>query len=892
MVRARHYVVAGLSAAIVAAIAACGHSNSPSNPYVTGMQALPNIPTTKTTSSVVLPSGSTVNPTQLTVLSMVDQTVPASNGQFTLSSSDNGSQIAIVLSPRGNPMLLGWIDDNHANISASTTAEVLVYFGLAGYLIDEGANRETLIQEIPSAAGFQALVSAISAELAANPETFAVSNATVAAALTGVVGPLLAGASVSTTEPVAAPADEEKTFTRARLRALLTPQSVTVQDGTKSGLDVQPDNPFSAHVVNNTRRRTWAFVSEVSFTVDGVTHPFASDLTNFEVGPEVGLNNGFAGTISDLINYAYGNTSAAYEPVSAPDPPFTMALQTGSSATNYQVTIVGPGIGATAALTSLPLAQATQLTATATKGFLVDALLPFFVNAVMGAKSAQSPDLATTDQAFYSNLATNLTTDAANLLAASPGLNDKVLAGDQLGAISDFLTNVVNSNTYQQFVESIAAGVTVSLAAVSTPGAVAAQTQKGLLTALAKFNQALAAAGVTLQVYDTLVLVNAVLQANAVENWNLTVSPAVVTINPLTSTVYLGGSVKLTAALPGVSDLSAYSFLWTTTGLAGTLTGANASQSNVTSYCTSSPSTTYQASANPAFPSGATSLQDTVSVQVFQATGSGACTTGMLIAATTGVGSSLPATIVVDKNLVSITPENPVVAPGQVVSFTASTGFVSSDGSQPSYQWSLQGNGSISATTGATISYTAGSTGPDTLSVTATDPEGSALGKGAVTITVKPPSGLTFTASSGSACCGGIDPGTYTTTVVPTGTYGYFCANYQCGQQYGFIVSWPISEGINPTLNLALNTGATITAPATWNAWDSILDTLVPGQFLFISSSSDNQGYVTIGTLTPLPMGQQLATFTFHEGSTSSQSTRTYDGSGSFIIPAPPPATN
>jgi hypothetical protein len=88
---------------------------------------------------------------------MVDQAVPEGNGQFSLASSDNGSQIAVVLSPRGTPMLLGWLDANHANISASTTAEVLVYFGLGGYLIDAPANRETLIKAIPSATGFAAL---------------------------------------------------------------------------------------------------------------------------------------------------------------------------------------------------------------------------------------------------------------------------------------------------------------------------------------------------------------------------------------------------------------------------------------------------------------------------------------------------------------------------------------------------------------------------------------------------------------------------------------------------------------------------------------------------------------------------------------------------------------
>lgn len=884
MIRTRHFLIAGVTAVLIGAVAACGGSTSPPNPSLTGMQALPHIPTIKMTSSVVLPSGSTVSPTQLTVLSMVDQAVPAANGQFSLSSSDNGSQIAVVLSPKGNPMLLGWIDASHPNISASTTAEVLVYFGLAGYLLDAPANRQTLIQAIPSAAGFPALVSAIAAAVAANPDVFSASNARVAAALTAVVGPLLSGASA----PAVQPAAQVQALTPARLRELLTPKAVSVQGGSQSGLEVMPDNPFAAYVVNNTRRRTWAFVSSVSYTINGTTSPYAGDLTNFEVPPEVGLNNGFAGTISDLINYAYGNTTAAYAPVSAPDPPFAMTMYPAASATTYQVTIVGPGNGAAAALLSLPPNQSKQLAATAIKGYLVDAFLPFLVNAVAGINSAQSPNLTGSSKEFYSNLATNLGTDVVNLLSSSPSLYDKIIAGDQIGALNDFLNSAFTSNTYQQILEAYVIALPQTLAAAGSTGVVT-QSTKGLMTALSSFNRILAAAGVGLQVFDSVVFENSIINANAVENWTLTVEPSPVTINPLTSTVNAAGSVTLTATLPGVTDLSPYSFLWNTTGLAGTLTGQNASQTGVTSYCTSSASTTYQANANPAFPNGANSLTDTVSVKVFQATGANACATQYEIGTTTGTGSSLPATIVVNKYTLNVSPENPVLAPGQTIAFTAQAGFLSTDGSQPSFQWSLQGNGSISATTGSTINYTAGASGPDTLSVTATDPQGNSLGSGSVTITVQQPSGLTFTASSGSACCGGIAPGTYTTSVVPVGSYETFCANYECGLQYGLVVSWPVAGTL--TLDLGLQMGTTITSPGSWSTYTSILGTIVPGQFLFISSTSDNLGMVTITTLTPLPAGQQLATFTFTEGSTSGSSTRTYQGAGSFIIPAPPATT-
>ncbi len=885
----RRLVIFGASVLIAAAVASCGGSDAPAyNPYLTGTQALPNVPTTKITSRVVLPSGSTVGATQLTVLSMVDQAVPEGNGQFSLASSDNGSQIAVVLSPRGTPMLLGWLDANHANISASTTAEVLVYFGLGGYLIDAPANRETLIKAIPSATGFAALVSSIGAALAADPDTFAASNAAVAASLTAVVGPLLAGASTtSAVDPATEQALDTRSLTTSRLHQLVSPHAVQTQGGIQSGLEVQADDPSSAHVVNNTRRRAWAFVNGVSSTTDGITSAYSNALTNFEVAPEVGLNNGFAGTLSDLINYAYGNTTAAYAPVTAPDSPFAMTQVPDSSATTYQVTIVGPGNGAIAALTSLPSNEAKQLAATAVKGYLVDAFLPFIVNVVAGVNSANSGDLTGSNPEFYKNLFVNVATDFTSLLDNAPGLYDKILGGDQIGALNDFMTSVSNSNAYQQIIEDVAIGIVKNLETSPLGSTVLVGSSTGIMTALSKFNRIIAAAGVTLQVFDSVVWEATIENSNAVENWTVTATSSPVKISPLTSTINVSGTVPLTATLPGVTDLSPYSFLWSTTGLAGTLTGANASQRGVTSYCSSSPTTTYQASATPPFQSGQNFLQDTVWVQVYQGTGASACTTAPLIAASSTDatnGNSPPATVVVDKNAVSITPENPTVPPGQTVAFTADAGYVSTDGSQPIYHWSLQGNGSLSADTGATISYTAGASGPDTLTVAASTPQGMSLGTGSDTITVQQPSGLTLTASSGSACCGGLAPGTYTTSVVPVGSYTDFCANYECGQQYGLVVGWP---GI-ATLDLGLATGATITGPGSWGTYTSILNTIVAGQFLFISPTSDNQGQVNITKVTPLPNGQLLAIFDFTESSSSGSSTRTYNGGGSFIIPAPP----
>jgi hypothetical protein len=161
--------------------------------------------------------------------------------------------------------------------------------------------------------------------------------------------------------------------------------------------------------------------------------------------------------------------------------------------------------------------------------------------------------------------------------------------------------------------------------------------------------------------------------------------------------------------------------------------------------------------------------------------------------------------------------------------------------------------------------------------------------------------GLTFTASNGSACCGGVQPGTYSTSSPGQSGYGAICDNNGNCSAYGLTVVWDLqvpftancSNGCSPPytgppmLSLALAPGTTLNSPGVYTSRPGILSVLTPGEFFFLCNTCDNLGSVNITTVQPIVggNGSKLATFTFTEASGSPASTRTYQGSGTFIIP-------
>ena len=157
-------------------LAACGGGNHSAAAPASGsgssgetstdaVPPVPGITSVVDNVTVTLPAGVTVTPDKLKVMTSAASAVPDATGAVSVTAFAPGSQIAIVLSPAGNPMLYGWIDSTHTVINAETTAEVLAYFALQGSLVLQSADADAIIAAMPQAPGIGALATSISSEV-------------------------------------------------------------------------------------------------------------------------------------------------------------------------------------------------------------------------------------------------------------------------------------------------------------------------------------------------------------------------------------------------------------------------------------------------------------------------------------------------------------------------------------------------------------------------------------------------------------------------------------------------------------------------------------------------------------------------------------------------------
>jgi len=400
--------------------------------------ALPGFPTTLYTSTVVLPPGSTLTPEQVTVLSGVTQVTPSPSGTFTIPVYSFDSQIAVVQSPNGSPMLTGWLDATHSYISANSTAEVLAFYALGGPLLATEAQRNTLEAAILDSPGLPALTAVIATELAANPDALANLDTNVQSALntyftsvTGIVPTTPALSKSGATASLAKPRDSS-----SGTGMLVTP-------GDQSGENVESLPPFQADISNTYRRRTHAFVQRVSDTPSGAgATPVAdpADITDFEVAPTVGVNGGLTGAITDIYNEAWGNTTAAYAPTTSD--PFDLPLTSGYAKTNYVVTIVGPGLDNQGLYSGLTPTQKTEQFNVAVGGFITDALIPLMSNFVFGSGYPPDAGQATATVsvgAFAPEWKMDLKNDFLLALSTLPALQTQITTGDYKGALASVI---------------------------------------------------------------------------------------------------------------------------------------------------------------------------------------------------------------------------------------------------------------------------------------------------------------------------------------------------------------------------------------------------------------------------------------------------------------------
>jgi hypothetical protein len=733
-------------------LAACGSDHLASAPASSGgssgeastdaVPPVPGITSGVDNVTLTLPAGVTLTPDKLKVVTSAASAVPDMAGAVSVTAFAPGSQLAIVMSPAGNPMLYGWIDSTHTIINAETTAEVLAYFALQGSLVLQSADADAIIAAMPQAPGIGALATSISSEIAASVDAFATPNVNVAAALKTFVTAIIASAGAGAT-PAAASQSTKLAGAGLRMPAALAAHihAITSTPGEQSGISVIQDPPYAAHLTNAYRRRSYVYVDRVSHTIASQVTDDPLSVTSFEIEPTKGVNGGLTGAITDIYAAYWGVQPTAYAENVTDS--FNLPLLDGTDATTYRIVVVGPGFNSgTATLTA---AQSTKLTEVSARSFMLDYTLPVFTNAILGSGFINFKNGYTAASAkFVADFTASATTDFLTYLQNNTGttLNDELKKGKYFDAFVDITGTEAGSNELRTIMEHA-----FNLAIAEGASAETIEDYTAAQSYVQAFSNILNLAGFGLQAIDTAAFLYDLHYSDNADEWTVTSTASKVQLNPSPANISGLGSQVLTASVSGVESLAGYSFHWTTTTTIGDLSDmASGGQAHQTDYCSASPKALFVVK-----PGAAQFAHDTVVVEAYNGANCGGSTSPNYA----GTGTTL-VTYVPSETITVSPPVNNGEAGGIVnLSTVLSTPLTDATLTQ-TYNWVLTGTagGSLTDpstglqsqgfnTSSSSVVYTgpatlsAGTVDTVTVSLSVTLPSESrtyALGKGSATI--------------------------------------------------------------------------------------------------------------------------------------------------------------
>lgn len=578
--------VLSATALILAAGCGGGHGGASASASVSGDSASGNSGSSEIAGTatqtyaveVVVPDGVNFTPDQLTLTTSVASVKPTAAGSATIGAYTSGSQLAIVLTPSGNPLLMAWVDAQHTEISAATTAQVLGYFALGGPLTFSDTERGTMIAGMPTAQGIGAVEAAITSALKANPEAFASGSPGVNQSVVAFAAPFYAAAKAS--------AGAAGRTAKA--------QAVSIDPAQqRSGIYVLEDAPFAMHLTNSYRRRAYAFVDRVSHTnVDSSGNSTEIDDSNsvtrrvaqFEIAPTIGLSGGLAGTIGDIMMTLAGAQPTAYADVSSPVDkngdlaPVPLPLVDGSTKTTFQLTVVGPGGQPTSVAMTDEQRQA-QIKVSIS-GNVQDYLMPFVSNVILGSGVVKLDIPTNAVHQFLADMGQSMSADLINYATASPDLQTAFMAGDTktvlyiLGTSNELQTILVKGF-------EVAASKCTTCAGPNTPKAAAF---------LKSFFAIVNLTGGILELGDAAARdyqISAL--SSPADQWTLVSKASKVALNPTTANVNASvPTTILTASVLGAENTAGFSYHWTTTTSFGDLSEiGGSSRAHQTDYCSS-----------------------------------------------------------------------------------------------------------------------------------------------------------------------------------------------------------------------------------------------------------------------------------------------------------------
>jgi hypothetical protein len=572
-----------------AILQACSGHASPPRPIVVPTGP-PLAGTIVQQGTVVLPAGSSLTPTSLTVKNSLGLASPAADGSFGITQFSGGPQFAFVTDPAGEAILAGFIAPGSTTIDATSTAKVFLYWS-TGFFTLSGPLRAQTIDAFASQPGFGAVRDAIASSLAANPDPFssAMNRARVVMAIQSFTQTLYSSSS--------------HLALSVRTRTSVGVNPTTLQ----SGIATLNDFPAGLHFSNTYRRVAEAFIDEASY-VDSHGNRVAKQVID-AVAPQSiasvsGLNNVSGGPIAVALSLLGGTT--AYTPVTTSS--IALGLEPGSQSTRYLVTVVGPG--KTNPNVTLTSEQSNAQQLLVVEQLIQDYLVPLVASITIPVNASQIDTyLASADGS------TAIAGIAAMVQSAAPQLYAVENSGNVSGALTLGLDVVAASPAMQSALFTLV-GNLIS----STAGAAAASAFQNGFSPL----YALDVLSSVILSNDTSVASANISASNSADVFIVDVTADSVTLTPLESTVPNSTLETLTASAPSVTGQTLL-YHWANTATTGHITDGTTGHTD--NFDSSSNTVTYTTQASG-------SGTDTITVTAFAVLGSNRTQIGNPVSAT------------------------------------------------------------------------------------------------------------------------------------------------------------------------------------------------------------------------------------------------------------------
>jgi hypothetical protein len=300
-------------------VISCKDTEDPNLP-VNGDPDIKNVPTLDV--SVVIPEGMTLDLSGSKVLANTFDFAVDESKKSKIALQRSQTQLAFLLDKDENVLLSGFINEERKEISVTSSAEVLLYYGSGAFILPFEF-RQRYLDKVTELAVFDQFTKDLESAFKQNPSAF--SN--------GSFRPILNDALAEIVK------DVEPLDIKAR-------QINFDPNGVQSGIQIFDNDYQSVYVRNYYRRKAHSFLYKTAFTnKEGIEtilkETIASgDISDIQQPIEATKSvSGFLGTLAD------GLAGQGIQYAKTDSPPINIPLGENESEATYELRVIGPSLG-------------------------------------------------------------------------------------------------------------------------------------------------------------------------------------------------------------------------------------------------------------------------------------------------------------------------------------------------------------------------------------------------------------------------------------------------------------------------------------------------------------------------------------------------------------------